>query len=76
MPQKPSAETQLRTARRLLRDATIELATARKQRDEYRARATKAEQEAAEWRKRFDRLLEVRDALRVERAGDGVFLEK
>ena len=33
------------------------LTNARNERDHYRARATKAEQEVAEWRARFDALL-------------------
>lgn len=52
-----SPETQLRQARSILREVQAELSIVRSSRDEHRARATKAEQEVAEWRKRFDLLL-------------------
>jgi outer membrane murein-binding lipoprotein Lpp len=32
----------------------------------YRARATQAEQQCAEWKQRFDKLLEFRQLLKVE----------
>lgn len=54
---KPSLETELRNTKRMLREAVTTNVAIRQQRDEYRARATKAEQESAEWRKRFDALL-------------------
>jgi FtsZ-binding cell division protein ZapB len=57
MSRAPSAETQLKNLRRLHNELQRELNTARIAADAYRARATKAEQEAADWRKRFDALL-------------------
>lgn len=57
MRRQPSDATALRTARTELKRVQGELAQAIRQRDEYRARATKAEQELAQWRERFDLLL-------------------
>jgi hypothetical protein len=57
MPRQPSIETQLRTARADIRRLTVEVARAEQQATGYRARATKAEQEASEWKQRFDILL-------------------
>lgn len=57
MPRKPSAETELRTARRIIREQQVTITRAERERDAYRARATKAEQECAEWKSRFDQLL-------------------
>lgn len=58
MARPPSPETQLRTTRALIRGLEKELARARQQVTDYRARATKAEQESAEWKRRFDILLQ------------------
>lgn len=57
MSRAASEKTQLRNAlsREKEKDKLIEVLIA--QRDEYRVRATKAEQEAAAWRERFDLLL-------------------
>ena len=58
MPKKPSAETELRTVKRELRETRAVLAKATRERDVYRARLTRAEQKVSEWVKRFDSLLE------------------
>lgn len=52
-----SAETQLRRMKRELQEAKVARHQMMGQRDAYRARATKAEQETAEWKNRFDALL-------------------
>jgi hypothetical protein len=54
---KPSVETELKTVKRMLRDMTERETRAVNTCELYRQRATKAEQEAAEWRRRFDLLL-------------------
>ena len=57
MSRKPSPETELRNLRRSqnrLDKLAVHLSS---ERDRYRIRATKAEQEAAEWKQRFDALL-------------------
>jgi len=53
-----SAETELRHTTAELRKLNQQLADAIQQRDTFRGRATKAEQESAEWKRRFDLLLE------------------
>lgn len=60
MAKSPSEKTQLTAARRVLRELERERNTLRIERDTYRARATKAEQELAEWKGRFDELLKLR----------------
>jgi hypothetical protein len=57
MAKAPSIETQLKTARAELRKFHINLLREQQQVAHYRARATKAEQEVAEWKQRFDILL-------------------
>jgi FtsZ-binding cell division protein ZapB len=57
MSRVPSLETRFKTVRRMNTGLQKELNTARIAAEAYRARATKAEQEAADWRKRFDALL-------------------
>jgi chromosome segregation ATPase len=57
MPKLPSMESQLRSVRRELARTQRELSAARQERFRLDARATHAEQDAAEWRKRFDQLL-------------------
>lgn len=57
MARLPSAETQLRSARSDLRAANKRAHELQGLAESYRLRATKAEQEAAEWKKRFDALL-------------------
>jgi hypothetical protein len=67
---QPSEKTQLATLRRDLRQSDSELRIVRAALTEYRARATKAEQELAEWKRRFDELLKLRvdvEASRVQR---------
>lgn len=59
MAKAPSTDTQLRTTRALLRGVEAELARTRQQATDYRIRATKAEQECAEWKQRFDTLLSI-----------------
>ena len=65
MSKKPSVETELRHAKRDLtisrkawQEAQIANGRLRLEMVEARGRETKALQEAAEWRKRFDALLE------------------
>lgn len=57
MSKPPSDATLLRTARSDMRQLSSDLARAQNEANNWRIRATKAEQEAAEWRKRFDALL-------------------
>jgi multidrug resistance efflux pump len=57
VPKPPSEKTQLAAARREIRRLTDEWKRASASVAEYRARATKAEQELAEWKRRFDLLL-------------------
>ena len=59
MPRAASEATQLRAAKADIRRLTVERGRAEQQAAAYRARATKAEQEVAEWKKRFDALLKV-----------------
>lgn len=58
MSKSPSEKTQLATARRELKRALQRLQAANASVHEYRTRATRAEQELAEWKARFDKLLE------------------
>lgn len=58
MSRAPSEATQLRNAKSALKETQTLLRQAEQQRDAYRARATKAEQELAEWKQRFDLLLQ------------------
>lgn len=55
---KPSAETRLRHANRRIRELEGMLTKIGDERERYRARATKAEQGEADWKRRFDALLE------------------
>jgi hypothetical protein len=57
MSRAPSAETQLRSERRITKLLRSQLAETAKQLTEYRWLASKAEADAAEWKKRFDVLL-------------------
>lgn len=57
MSKAPSDATKLRELKRQYAALSVQYLTASRERDQYRARATKAEQEAAEWRSRFDVLL-------------------
>ena len=57
MSKVPSDATLLRAAKRDIATLTIALDLARKGCTEYRTRASKAEQECAEWKARFDLLL-------------------
>jgi chromosome segregation ATPase len=54
---KPSAETELRRANKQLSEFNKLVMTLKVELSNYRIRATKAETEAADWRKRFDMLL-------------------
>lgn len=56
---QPSEKTQLLRLRREANRFSIERAGLQSQIAGYRTRATKAEQEAAEWKARFDQLLKV-----------------
>ena len=57
MSKKPSPETQLRTATREIHHLISRVAACSTERAAYRVRATQAEQEATEWKRRFDQLL-------------------
>lgn len=57
MSKKPSDATLLRHARRDINNLKAMQAALITERDRYRERATKAEQESAEWKRRFDILL-------------------
>lgn len=61
MSRKPSEATQLATAKRELKRLGVELAQYRSELLKYRTRATQAEQQTAEWKERFDKLLEFRE---------------
>lgn len=57
MGRVPSTETQLRNLKRELSREIDRANGFARDRDAYRARATRAEQEVAEWKNRFDALL-------------------
>jgi outer membrane murein-binding lipoprotein Lpp len=57
MSKAPSEATQIRTLKARLAEAEKDRSALARERDAYRVRATKAEQECAEWRERFDILL-------------------
>lgn len=50
-------ETEIRNLKQNVKILTATVDAMRAERDLFRSRATKAEQDAAEWRKRFDALL-------------------
>lgn len=54
---KPSDATLLRQAKSRVKDLERQLVLVKDELTRYRGRATKAEIEAADWRKRFDLLL-------------------
>lgn len=58
MSKPPSDKTVIANLRRSLREETARTQSAITEREAYRARATRAEQEVAEWKARFDKLLE------------------
>lgn len=58
MSRAPSVETQLRNVKSELAREEKRARQFASERDQYRIRATKAEQEVAEWKRRFDLLLE------------------
>lgn len=57
MSKAPSEKTQIRTLKRQLKDANAIAAEARMQARIAEGRLTKAQQECAEWKRRFDSLL-------------------
>jgi hypothetical protein len=57
MSRKPTPETELKTVKRELRQSQEDAAKWLRDANTYRARAMQAEQECADWRKRFDLLL-------------------
>lgn len=59
---KPSAETELRSMRRHNKELQKILMEVRGEAGNYRQRATRAETDAAEWKRRFDLLLSKLDA--------------
>lgn len=60
---KPSDATLLRHCKRDLNVTKGALELCKLDREQYRSRATRAEQEVAEWKRRFDDLLRLRPAL-------------
>lgn len=60
MGREPSEKTQLANARRENKRLDTELRASRSMTEHFRLRATKAEQETAEWKRRFDELLKLR----------------
>ena len=56
---KPSPETELRNLWCDYNGLRTDWLIDREDRDTYRARATKAEQEIIEWKRRFDALLKI-----------------
>jgi hypothetical protein len=66
MSRAPSEKTQLATAKRMVRDLQESVRDLTMSVNHYRARATQAEQQTAEWKARFDKLLEFRKALTGE----------
>lgn len=66
MSRMPSEKTQLATAKRMIRDLQAEIRNLTGSLNSYRVRATQAEQQTAEWKARFDKLLEFRQLLKVE----------
>ena len=54
---QPSPQTELRNLRRDLKRTEEDLRAVKQAAEAYRSRATKAEQETAEWKRRFDLLL-------------------
>lgn len=57
MSKPPSEATQIRSLKSQVKEVFEDKQAAEKARDIWRARATKAEEEAAEWKARFDLLL-------------------
>lgn len=57
MSKAPSEATQLRQAKARIKHLEKQFVAIKDQSDGYRMRATKAEQEAKDWRTRFDILL-------------------
>ena len=57
MAKAPSPVTELRTTKALLKRAIADCSAITAERNAYRFRANKAEQEVAEWKARFDVLL-------------------
>lgn len=72
MAKMPSEKTQLRTAKAELAREKDNSRDLRVQRDNYRIRATKAEQECTEWKARFDTLLRNMPAAHDEARSDEV----
>lgn len=62
----PSDKTQLAAAKRQIKALQKDRTDLASTLNHYRARATKAEQELAEFKSRFDKLLEFRQLLKVE----------
>lgn len=58
MSRLPSPETQLRAARLQIKTLMSQVAATEQERNAYRARATRAEQDASDWKARFDKLLD------------------
>lgn len=62
---KPSDATLLRQVRRSLSETKGALELCKIQREQYLGRAVKAEQEVAEWKRRFDDLLRLRPGVQA-----------
>ena len=65
MSKSPSLETQVKNLRRELKHAKAKISLLDGQIDSYRLYLAKAEQETAEWRRRFDSLLKRDEDARV-----------
>lgn len=71
MSKKPSEATQLRTAKRRIAELERQAAYSREQCISLQTRANKAEQEAQDWRRRFDLLL-IREPIQTpQQSGNG-----
>lgn len=66
MSRKPSCETELKTAKRLLNEARRELNIVIGERNAYRMRSANVDKTIAAWRNRFDALLRIMPANNVE----------
>jgi len=62
---KPSAETELRTTRRLLNNLRAEIGPLNADRNRWRDLYTQASRDEAEWKRRFDALLKIVPTLPV-----------
>lgn len=71
MSKAPSEKTQLATAKRMIRSLQADVRNVAAEVTRYRYRATQAEQSAAEWKGRFDRLLQAMGEQKQTTLGKG-----